>query len=133
MTLRTRTLMAFGVVVAIPLALLALGLRLEMTNRLTEEYRVRVDTVVAVIKEDLQRESADISARLVSLKSALVTDNRFRLAAVAELESERNYCSTTQDRRCGLLVFRCCRSRMRMAVSSVPVTSETNMDAWRRG
>ena len=91
MMLRTRMLMAFGVVVVIPLALLALGLRLEMTNRLTEEYRVRVDTVVEVIKEDLQRESADISARLLSLKSALVTDNRFRLAAVAELESERNY------------------------------------------
>ena len=91
MMLRTRMLVAFGVVVVIPLALLALGLRLEMTNRLTEEYQVRVDTVVAVIKEDLQRESADISARLLSLKSALVTDNRFRLAAVAELESERNY------------------------------------------
>ena len=91
MMLRTRMLVAFGVVVVIPLALLALGLRLEMTNRLTEEYQVRVDTVVAVIKEDLQRESADISARLLSLKSALLTDNRFRLAAVAELESERNY------------------------------------------
>ena len=91
MMLRTRMLVAFGVVVVIPLALLALGLRLEMTNRLTEEYQVRVDTVVEVIKEDLQRESADISARLLSLKSALVTDNRFRLAAVAELESERNY------------------------------------------
>ena len=51
----------------------ASGIRTPPRNdrRLTEEYQVRVDTVVAVIKEDLQRESADISVRLASLKTAL--------------------------------------------------------------
>ncbi len=91
MMLRTRMILAFGVVVLIPLALLAFGLRHEMTRRLTEEYQVRVDSVVAVIKEDLQHQSADISVRLASLKTALLNDNRFRAAAVGGVESERNY------------------------------------------
>src|SRR5437879_4621780 len=91
MSLRTRMLLAFGVMVLIPLALLAIGLRQEMTTRLSQEYQVRVDRVVEVIREDLHRESTGISQRLASLKSALLNDNRFRLAAVAGVESERDY------------------------------------------
>jgi signal transduction histidine kinase len=91
MSLRTRMLVAFGVVVLIPLALLAFGLRYEMTNRLKEEYQVRMDRVLEVIREDLHRESAGISQRLASVRQALVNDNRFRLAAVNRVESERKY------------------------------------------
>src|SRR5438132_13374961 len=91
MSLRTRMLLASGVMVLIPLALLAIGLRQEMTRRLSEEYQVRVDSVVEVIREDLHRESTGISQRIASLKSALLNDNRFRLAAVAGVESVRNY------------------------------------------
>src|SRR5437879_10131164 len=91
MSLPLRMLLAFGVMVLIPLALLAIGLRQEMTRRLSEEYQVRVDRVVEVIREDLHRESTGISQRIGSLKSALLNDNRFRLAAVAGVESERNY------------------------------------------
>ena len=91
MSLRTRLLLAFAAVVLIPIALLAFGLRQEMTRRLENEYQLRVDAVVEVIREDLDRESAGISERLASLKSALVNDNRFRLAAVAGVESERSY------------------------------------------
>ncbi len=43
------------------------------------------------IREDLARESAGIDERLASLERALLTDNRFRLAAVAGVDSERNY------------------------------------------
>src|SRR5207247_10026506 len=91
MSLRTRMLLAFGVMVLIPLALLAIGLRQEMTRRLSEEYQVRVDRVVEVIWQDINRESTGTSKRIGSLKSALLNDNRFRLAAVAGVESERNY------------------------------------------
>src|SRR5882724_11516810 len=91
MLLRTRVLLSFGVVVLIPLALLAFGLRHEITNRLTEEYQARVDSVVAIIQEDLQYDSADISARLASLKTEILDDNRFRKATVGGDESERNY------------------------------------------
>jgi signal transduction histidine kinase len=91
MSLRTRMLLAFGVVVLIPLALLALGLRYEMTTRLSEEYQTRVNGVVEVIKEDLQRESDGISDRLDSVKDALLKDNQFRRAVIAGSESERSY------------------------------------------
>jgi signal transduction histidine kinase len=90
-SLRTRILLAFAAVVVIPIALLALGFRQEMTRRLSDEYQHRVDAVVEVIREDLERESAGISERLASLESALLTDNRFRLAAVAGVETEREY------------------------------------------
>jgi hypothetical protein len=43
-------LLAFGVVVLIPLALLAFGLRQGMTKRLSEEYQTRVETVAKVTK-----------------------------------------------------------------------------------
>src|SRR5262245_36620730 len=91
MNLRTRMLLAFGVAVPIPLALFAFGLRHEMNDRLSKEYQGRVDAVVKVIGEDLEHESAGISERLASLKNALLNDNRFRLAAVAGVESERRY------------------------------------------
>jgi signal transduction histidine kinase len=91
MMLRTRMLLAFGIVVLIPLALLAFGLRHEMTRRLTGEYKARVASVGAIITEDLQQQSADISARLASLKTALLDDNRFRAAAVGGVDSERIY------------------------------------------
>ena len=91
MSLRTRLLLAFAAIVLIPMALLAFGLRQEMNRRLSEEYQLRVDRVVEVIREDLARESAGIAERLESLEPALLSDNRFRSAAVAGVESERGY------------------------------------------
>jgi signal transduction histidine kinase len=91
MSLRTRLLLAFAAVVVIPIALLAFGLRREMNRRLSDEYQLRVDRVVEVIREDLNRESAAIAERLTSLESALVNDNRFRSAAVGGDESQRGY------------------------------------------
>jgi signal transduction histidine kinase len=91
MSLRTRLLLAFAAIVLIPMALLAFGLRQEMNRRLSEEYQLRVDRVVEVIREDLARESAGIAKRLESLEAALLSDNRFRGAAVAGVESERDY------------------------------------------
>src|SRR5437667_12593732 len=91
MSLRSRLLLAFAAVVVIPIALLAFGLRQAMARRLSEEYQLRVDRAVEVIREDLARESASIAERLASLENALLNDNRFRLAAVAGVESERNY------------------------------------------
>ena len=91
MSLRTRLLLAFGAVVVVPIALLAFGLRHEMNRRLSEEYQLRVDRVVEVIREDLARESTGIAERLASLESALLNDIQFRLAAVAGDESHRPY------------------------------------------
>jgi hypothetical protein len=91
MSLRSRLLIAFAAVVLIPIALLAFGLRQEMTRRLAQEYQPRLNSVVEVIGEDLARESAGVSQRLASLARALPDDNRFRLAAVGGVELERDY------------------------------------------
>jgi signal transduction histidine kinase len=91
MSLRTRLLLAFAAIVLIPMALLAFGVRQEMSRRLSAEYQQRVDNVVEIIREDLDRESAAIAARLSSLEAALQSDNQFRLAAVAGIETERDY------------------------------------------
>jgi signal transduction histidine kinase len=91
MSLRTRLLLAFAAIVLIPIALLAFGLRQEMTKRLSQEYQRRVDTVVDVIREDLARESAAIAERLASLETAVLSDNRLRSATVAGDESQRDY------------------------------------------
>jgi signal transduction histidine kinase len=89
-SLRARILLAFAAVVLIPIALLAIGIRQDITRRLSHEYQLRVDSVVAVIGEDLGRESAGIGERLGSLKNALLNDQRFRLAVVG-IETERGY------------------------------------------
>jgi signal transduction histidine kinase len=91
MSLRTRLLLAFAAIVLVPIALLAFGVRQEMSRRLSAEYQQRVDNVVEVIREDLDRESAAIAGRLSSLEAALQNDNQFRLAAVAGVETEREY------------------------------------------
>ena len=91
MSLRTRLLLAFAAVVLIPIALLAFGLRQEMTRRLSQEYQLRVDRVVEVIREGSRaRECRDCRTAGVARERAQ-NDNRFRLAAVAGVESEREY------------------------------------------
>jgi signal transduction histidine kinase len=89
-SLRARLLLAFAVVVLIPIALLALGIRQDITRRLSDEYQLRVNSVVEVIREDLNLETAGIGERLASLETALLNDSRFRLG-VAGLETEREY------------------------------------------
>ena len=90
MSLRSRLLLAFALVVLVPIALLALGIRQDITRRLSDEYQVRVNSVVDVIGEDLGLEAAGIGERVASLKTQIVDDGRFRLA-VAGLETERKY------------------------------------------
>ena len=90
MSLRTRMLLAFLAVVLIPIALLAVGIRQDMTRRLSAEYRLRVDSVIAVIREDLGLETAGIAERLTSLETALLNDQRFRLA-VTGLDTQQAY------------------------------------------
>jgi signal transduction histidine kinase len=84
-------LLAFTAVVLIPIALLAYGIRQDVTRRLSAEYDLRVDSVVEVIREDLRlQETAGIGERLASLKTALLNDTQFRLA-VTGLETGRKY------------------------------------------
>src|SRR3989454_1065381 len=53
-----------------------------MANRLTAEYERRVAALVAVIRADLEQQSAGIASRLAALTGAMAADNRFRIAAL---------------------------------------------------
>jgi signal transduction histidine kinase len=79
---RTRLLLAFMVVLLIPLGVLAFGVRREMDQRLTAEYDRRVHALADVVQDDLRRRSGEVAARLAALRDDVGSDNRFRLAAV---------------------------------------------------
>jgi signal transduction histidine kinase len=91
MSFRTRLLLTMAAVVLVSLAVLALGLRWDLTDQLAADYARRIEATVIAIEVDLQLESEDITARLVALRDALQDDNRFRLAAVAGAASGREY------------------------------------------
>ena len=90
MSLRTRLLLAFAVVVFVPLALLALGFRFEVTRRLNEQYERQFDRTWAGVADDLQGSAAILQQQLTSLAAALPDDNRFR-GGLAGVPQERQY------------------------------------------
>ncbi|HEY2378140.1 MAG TPA: HAMP domain-containing sensor histidine kinase [Gemmatimonadaceae bacterium] len=80
MSFRARLLLAFAAATLLSLTLLAVGIRRQVTARLTAQNERRVDALARVAIQDLARENADVSARLHSLVGSLADDNRFRLA-----------------------------------------------------
>lgn len=82
---------AFVVAALIPLAVLAHGVRREVTRRFTAQHERRVATLVGIVRQDLARESASIAARLEILEADLSTDDRFRLGAVRGDPAHRRY------------------------------------------
>ena len=91
MSFRTRLLVTVASVALGSLAVLAFGLRGEVDTRLSADYARRVAATVSAIEVDLRLEGDEIAARLAALGRAIQRDNRFRLAAVAGIESERRY------------------------------------------
>ncbi len=91
MTLRFRLLFAFVAVVLVPLTSLALVVRQQMSDRLTNQFQQRIASLASVIEVDLARESETLKQRLSTLTKTLVNDNRFRRAAVQYDASERSY------------------------------------------
>lgn len=91
MTFRGRMSIAFVLAALVPLGVLAHGVRLEVTRRLTAQHERRVKTLVDIIRQDLARESASIAARLEILDADLSTDDRFRLGAVRGDPAHRRY------------------------------------------
>ena len=91
MTFRARMSVAFVIAALLPLAVLAHGVRREVTERLTAQHQRRVNTLVDIVRQDLGRESASIAARLEILDADLSTDDRFRLGAVRADPVHRRY------------------------------------------
>ena len=83
--------MTVAAVALVSLAVLAFGLRREVSSQLSDEYGQRIEATVSAIEADLRLESEGITERLVALRDGLQNDNRFRAAAVARAESERQY------------------------------------------
>jgi len=82
MSFRTRLFIALALAALVPLAVLAFGVRREMTRRLTAENARRADAAVLALRDDLARESAATAGRLATLASELARDNGLRLALV---------------------------------------------------
>ena len=80
MSFRARLLLAFAAATLISLSLLAIGIRRQVTARITAQHERRVEALARVAMQDLARQNADISVRLHSLVASLADDNRFRLA-----------------------------------------------------
>lgn len=91
MSFRFRLLLTVAAVALVSLAVLAYGLRREVTLGLHADYERRVAEIVRAIEADLRREADAIGARLDALQVAISGDNRFRLAAVAAEPIERGY------------------------------------------
>ncbi|HET7620633.1 MAG TPA: ATP-binding protein [Gemmatimonadaceae bacterium] len=91
MTFRGRLLIAMGALAVVPLTVIALGVRQEMTERLTAQYERRVEGLAAVTREDLDRESSSITGRLHAIASSIRDDNRFRAGVVGGAPAERDY------------------------------------------
>ena len=64
MTFTTRLLVAFLLAVVVPMVLVAVFVRGEMTGRLTAQYERRVESLVEVIEADLTEERRAIAASL---------------------------------------------------------------------
>jgi signal transduction histidine kinase len=91
MSFRARLFIAFLLTVLVPMIVLALVVRREMTSRLTSQYERRVESLVTGIAQDIDREGERIAGSVASLQNGLSEDNRFRRAAVDRVESERRY------------------------------------------
>ncbi len=83
MSFRTRLFLALLVAALVPLAVLAYGVRREMTLRLTAENGRRGEAAVAGLRDDLARESAATAAHLATLAAELARDNGVRLALLS--------------------------------------------------
>ncbi len=91
MSFRTRLMIVFLAAVLIPMIVLSLLIRWEMTKRLTEQYEHRADALVSAIETDIEQESASLATSLDALKNAILDDNRFRRAAVDRDKEARRY------------------------------------------
>jgi len=90
-TFRSRLLIAFALAAIVPLAMLGVGVRRQLTARLVAQHRQRVQGMARVAAQDVERESASIASRLSTLAGALRTDDRFRMAAIRGDAGERTY------------------------------------------
>jgi signal transduction histidine kinase len=88
---RVRLFFAFLFIILVAMVVFAFAVRREVAGRLTAQYQRRVNSLVAVIEEDLEGESDVIAATLEGLRDVVTNDNRFRRGAVDRMAADRRY------------------------------------------
>jgi len=91
MTFRSRLIVGLAALAAVPLALLAFGVRRELGSRLAAQYQDRAEDLIEGVSADLARQSDAVGGRLAGLAAALADDDRFRLGALRGATAERPY------------------------------------------
>ncbi len=91
MSFRVRLFFAFLFIILVAMVVFAFAVRREVAGRLTAQYQRRVNSLVAVIEEDLEGESDVIAATLEGLRDVVTNDNRFRRGAVDRMAADRRY------------------------------------------
>ncbi len=91
MRFRSRLLVAFGAIVLVPLAVMALGVQREMTSRLTAQYDRRVTSLVDRIARRIAADGEAIAVRLAALRETIRQDNRLRTALSGGPSADRTY------------------------------------------
>jgi signal transduction histidine kinase len=81
-TFRARLFTGLTLAALLPLGLFALGVRREMTRRLARDDSARAEAAGRALRDDLDRESQAIAARLAAVRADFARDNRLRLAIV---------------------------------------------------
>ena len=82
MTFRARLFTGLTLAALLPLGLFAFGVRREMTRRLARDDAARAEAAGRALRDDLDRESQAIAARLAAVRADFARDNRLRLAIV---------------------------------------------------
>ena len=80
MSFRTRAFLVLLLAVLVPLGVLAVGVRRELSGLVQREHAERTDAAERAIHEALDRAAAGIEARITRVASDLEEDTRFRLA-----------------------------------------------------
>lgn len=81
MTHRIRLALALAATAIVPLAVLGVGVRREMTGGLERQMRRRAEALVGVLRADVASERERLRVRLRALAHGLAGESRFRLAA----------------------------------------------------
>ena len=91
MRFRARLRLAIGTIALVPLVVLAVGVRREVTRRLSADYEDQARALAVATRGRLIREETAIGNQLESLRTVLSDDNRFRAAMMPGAAGDRLY------------------------------------------
>jgi signal transduction histidine kinase len=103
MNLRWQILLGSVALAVLPLVLVIMTIRSEVTDRFTELDTARVDNQVSIVRDDLTRQSHQLATLLDKLAETIADDNDFRLGTVGASEDKRGYVLDFAPRQMSLM------------------------------